>query len=103
MFTHPESWGQFGAACRFSRKLRGLAGKLSGQPGAVRALCLGRLPEASGLQRVGDSQGCSARRRPGAASAWCRVALEGPLSAGCESAFLRARPTSDPPTLKMQK
>lgn len=55
MFTHPESWGQLGAVWRFSRKLRDLAGKMSGRLGAVRARCLGWLPEASGLQSVGDS------------------------------------------------
>lgn len=99
MFTHPESSGQLGAVWRFSRKLRDLAGKMSGRLGAVRARCLRWLPEASGLQSVGDSEGCSACRWP----TRCRVALEGPLSAGCENAFLRAPPTSDPPTLKMQK
>lgn len=61
-----------------SRKFRSLAGKASGWLGAGRACCLGWLPEASGLQNAGASEGCCACRWPGAASAPCRVAGAGP-------------------------
>lgn len=60
-----------------SRKFRSLAGKASGWLGAGRACCLGWLPEASGLQNAGASEGCCACRWPGAASAPCRVAGAG--------------------------
>lgn len=74
-FTHPESWGQFGIF--LVSPDQGLAGKVSGLLGALRACCLGWLPEASGLQNVGDSEAVPACRWPSAASAPCRVAWEG--------------------------